>query len=127
MKVKCVVHGMSFHAFHGAMEVERELGQMFYVDVALAMEMTEADASPSVNTDVRGSEIYEVTKNIMMGTKFNSHASLALAIARDLFARFKHVTDVDVTVGRRQLFIAGDVKEIMATASCVRSDFEEKG
>ncbi|MDR1019523.1 MAG: dihydroneopterin aldolase [Synergistaceae bacterium] len=127
MKGKCVVRGMNFHAFHGAMEVERELGQMFSVDAALSMEMTLADASPSVNTDVRGSEIYEVTKNVMMGTKFNSHTSLALAIAKDLFARFKHVTDAEVSIGRRQLFIAGDVREILAIVSCVRSDFEKKG
>jgi dihydroneopterin aldolase len=127
MKGKCIVQGMNFHAFHGAMEVERELGQMFSVDVSLAVDLAAEDASPSVNTEVRGSEIYEITKNIMMGTKFNSHTSLALALAKKLLERFRQVTDAEVTVGRRQLFIAGDVREILASVSCIRADFEKQG
>jgi dihydroneopterin aldolase len=118
---------MNFHAFHGAMEVERELGQMFSVDVSLSMDLSANDALPSVNTEVRGSEVYEITKNMIMGTKFNSHLSLALALAKKLFERFKQVTDVEVTVGRKQLFIAGDVREILASVSCVRADFEKQG
>jgi dihydroneopterin aldolase len=126
MKGKCIVQGMNFHAFHGMMEVERELGQVFSVDVTLYMDLKPEDASPSVKTEVRGSEIYEVTKDIMMGTKFTSHMSLALALAKDLLDRFVEVTEVEVTVGRRQLFIPGDVREILACVTCDRSDFEKK-
>jgi dihydroneopterin aldolase len=108
------------------MEVERELGQVFSVDAELSFVITPEDASPSVKADVRGSDVYDVTKNIMMGTKFTSHTSLALAIAKELFGRFQRVSDVSVTVGRRQLFIAGDVREILACVSCTRNDFEKK-
>jgi dihydroneopterin aldolase len=109
------------------MEVERELGQVFSVDVELGVSLAPEDASPSVKPAVRGSDVYEATKNIMMGTKFTSHNSLALAIARDMFDRFKQVLDVKVTVGRKQLFIAGDVREILATVECDRADFGKKG
>jgi dihydroneopterin aldolase len=126
MKGKCIVQGMNFHAFHGMMEVERELGQVFSVDVALYINLTPEDASPSVKTEVRGSEIYEVTKNMVMGTKFTSHMSLALALAKEMFTHFRQVTEVEVTVGRRQLFIPGDVREILACVACARSDFEKK-
>jgi dihydroneopterin aldolase len=127
MKGKCTVKGMNFHAFHGAMEVERELGQVFSVDVTLCIDLTADDASPQVNAEVRGSDVYEVTKNITMGTKFNSHISLALAIAKEMFNHFKHVTDVEVAVGRKQLYIAGDVRKIVAEVACSREDFAKQG
>jgi dihydroneopterin aldolase len=107
------------------MEVERELGQVFSVDVGLGFDLTPEDASPSVNPEVRGSDVYEVTKNIMMGTKFTAHISLALTIAKEMFDRFKQVNEVDITIGRRQLFIAGDVREILAEVKCSREDFEK--
>jgi dihydroneopterin aldolase len=127
MKGKCTVKGMNFHAFHGAMEVERELGQVFSVDVTLYLDLIAADASPQVKAEVRGSDVYEVAKNIMMGTKFNAHTSLALAIAKEMFNHFKHVTDVEVAIGRKQLYIAGDVKKIIAEVYCSREDFDKKG
>jgi dihydroneopterin aldolase len=108
------------------MEVERELGQVFSVDVALEFELTTEDLAPSVNPIVRGSDVYDVTKSIMMGTKFKSHTSLALAISKELFSHLKQVSAVDVTVGRKQLFISGDVKEILAVVACKREDFDSK-
>jgi dihydroneopterin aldolase len=117
---------MTFHAFHGFLEVERELGQVFAVDVVLDFDLKPEDIAPSVNSIVNGNEVYDVTKNIMMGTKFRSTTSLALAIAKELLSRFKQVKSADVRVGRKQLFIAGDVKEILAEVSCSREDFEKK-
>jgi dihydroneopterin aldolase len=106
------------------MEVERELGQVFSVDVELKLDLAEGDVSPSVKSIVRGLDVYEVTKNIMMGTKFMSHTSLALAIAKEMLATFKNVADVNVTVGCRQVFIAGDVREVLSEVACSRDDFK---
>jgi dihydroneopterin aldolase len=124
MKGKCVVRGMIFHAFHGTMEVERELGQVFSVDVELGLNLAESDVSPSVKSLVRGLDVYEVTKNIMMGTKFMSHTSLALAIGKEMLGTFKSVTNVSVRVGCRQIFIAGDVREVLSEVECSRDDFK---
>ena len=127
MKGKFVVQGMNFHAFHGMTEVERELGQVFSVDISISLNLKPEDASPSVKPEVHGSEVYEVTKNMMMGTKFTAHTSLALALAKEMFDHFAQITDVEVTVSRKQLFIPGDVREILACVACARSDFDKKG
>jgi hypothetical protein len=41
-----------------------------------------------------------------------------------MLAAFKSATDVNVTVGCRQIFIAGDVKEVLSEAACSRDDFK---
>jgi dihydroneopterin aldolase len=120
------VKGMSFHAFHGVMEVERELGQVFLVDVRLGVELNSDSASPVNETNFRGGEIYDLTKNVMMGTKYRSHTGLALRIAQDILSHIKEVTDVTVSLERRHLFIAGDVQSIVVEVGCTREEFEKK-
>ncbi|MDR1886235.1 MAG: dihydroneopterin aldolase [Synergistaceae bacterium] len=117
---------MSFHAFHGVMEVERELGQVFLVDVRLGVELNSDSASPVNETNFRGGEIYDLTKNVMMGTKYRSHTGLALRIAQDILSHIKEVTDVTVSLERRHLFIAGDVQSIVVEVGCTREEFEKK-
>lgn len=127
MKGSTAVKGMTFHAFHGSLEVERELGQVFSVDVILGFDLSPKDASESTEQQVRGVAVYDLTKNVMMGTRFKSHVSLALRLAQEMFQNFKTITDVRIAIGRRQLFIAGDVREIVAEVDCKREDFEHKG
>jgi dihydroneopterin aldolase len=121
------VKGMSFHAFHGHLEVERELGQVFLVDVILGFDLTPDSESPAAESNLRGGEIYELTKNVIMGTKFRSHASLALRLAHEMLSSHKDVTDARVVIERRHLFIPGDVRSIEAEVFCTREDFEKKG
>lgn len=123
MQGKYCVKGMSFHAFHGFLEVERELGQVFSIDVCLSFPLKLEDASPSAIQNVRGADIYELTKGVVMGTKYKSHLSLALSIAKTMFDHFKEAIDASVVVGRRQLFIAGNVDQILAEVECRREDF----
>lgn len=119
------VKGMSFHAFHGVMEVERELGQVFSVDVVLGIEMKPENSGSGFEPSIRGGDIYELTKNVMMGTKFKSHLSLALKIAHVLIEHYDNVTDASVLIERRHLFIAGDVRSIEAEVTCTREDYEK--
>ncbi|MDR3354509.1 MAG: dihydroneopterin aldolase [Synergistaceae bacterium] len=127
MRGTYTIKGMSFHAFHGVMEVERELGQVFLVDVTLGLELDSKNSSPSVDSNLRGAVIYDLTKNVMMGTKYKSHTWLALRIAQEMLGNLKEVTDVSVVIERRNLFIAGDVQGSVIEVSCSREEFEKKG
>ena len=70
MNGKYTVKGMNFHAFHGFLEVERELGQVFCVDVTLTLPLKKEDASPSAMHKIRKADVYEVTKGVVMETKY---------------------------------------------------------
>lgn len=123
MNGKYTVKGMNFHAFHGFLEVERELGQVFCVDVTLTLPLKKEDASPSAMHKIRGADVYEVTKGVVMGTKYTSHLSLAMAIAKAALERFDVAIEATVVVARTQLFIAGNVDKILAEVTCGRNDF----
>lgn len=122
MQGKFCVSGMNFHAFHGSLEVERELGQVFSIDVRLGFSITCEDLSPGTEAPIRGADVYEETKNVVMGSRFHSHVSLALAIAKAMFDHFDVAETAVVSIARKQLFIAGTVDEVIAEASCNREE-----
>lgn len=119
---KYTVKGMSFHAFHGTLEVERELGQVFVVDVSLEFELTDTPVTPMYEPIVRDAEVYELTKNVMMGTKYRSLTGLALKIAQDILKQFGYAAKASVSICRKQLFIPGSVDNIVAEVSCDRDE-----
>lgn len=122
MQGKFCVKGMNFHAFHGSLEVERELGQVFSINVSLGFPVKAEDITPSVESPIRGADVYDETKSVVMGSRFHSHTSLALAIAKAMFSRFEVAETATVTIARKQLFIAGTVDEVTAEISCERKD-----
>lgn len=122
MQGKFCVSGMNFHAFHGSLEVERELGQVFSIKVELGFHVDPKDIAISTEAPIRGVDVYDETKNIVMGSRFHSHISLALAIAKAMFTHFDVAETATVTIGRKQLFIAGTVEEITAEVSCNREE-----
>ncbi|MDL2264672.1 dihydroneopterin aldolase [Synergistaceae bacterium OttesenSCG-928-I11] len=120
---KYTIRGMHFHAFHGSLEVERELGLVFIVDVTLFFPLSPEDASQSAVSKIKGADVYETAKGVMMGTKFKSRVSLALRIAREMLARFEKASEVHVKITRKHFFIPGDVEAIEAEVQCTREDF----
>ena len=125
--MKCVhtVKGMNLPAFHGVLEVERELGQVYSVDVTLEFEVDPAGLSQKDEPLSRDANVYELTRNVMMETKFRSISSLAGTIAGKMLDSFDKTVSVTVCINRRQLFIPGNVDasvtEVTYTRPCSKA------
>ena len=124
--MKCIhtVKGMSFHAFHGVMEVERELGQVYFVDVTIDFGLDPADISEKDEPVIRDAGVFEITRNIMMATKFRSISSLACTIASGLLEQYEKALSATVSINKKQLFIPGNVDSCLTEVEITRSDFE---
>ncbi|MDR0654125.1 MAG: dihydroneopterin aldolase [Synergistaceae bacterium] len=124
MKCKHAVKGMSFHAFHGVLEVERELGQIFSVDVIVEFDDDPSDVDPDTEPFVRDADVYEICRNVVMETKYRSIISLAAKIAHDVMAEYAMAANTTVSVTRKQLFIPGSVENSVAEVSYSRADLD---
>jgi dihydroneopterin aldolase len=122
MKCKHVVKGMSFHAFHGGLEVERELGQVFSVDVTVEFDDEPSDVNPSAEPLLRDADVFEICRNVMMETKYRSIISLAAKITRDVMMEYANAANATVSVTRKQLFIPGNAENSVAEVSYNRAD-----
>lgn len=124
VKSRHAVKGMSFHAFHGVLEVERELGQVFSVDVTVEFDVSFNDGDPRAEPMIRDADVYEVTRNVITETKYRDIANLAGKIARNIFANYPKVTKTEVSIKKKQLFIPGNVDSVVVEVECGREDFE---
>ena len=124
MKCKHAVKGMSFHAFHGVLEVERELGQIFSVDVIVEFDDDPSDVDPDTEPFVRDADVYEICRNVVMETKYRSIISLAAKIAHDVMAEYAMAANTTVSVTRKQLFIPGSVENSVAEVSYSSADLD---
>jgi dihydroneopterin aldolase len=122
MKCKYAVKGMSFHAFHGILEVERELGQILSVDVTVEFDDDHSNVNPKAEPFVRDADIFEISRNVVMETKYKSIVSLASKIAHDVMAEYASAESATVSITRKQLFIPGSVDSNVAEVTYNRAD-----
>ncbi|HMM21542.1 MAG TPA: dihydroneopterin aldolase [Selenomonadales bacterium] len=83
---KIFLKNMMFYGFHGVYEHERELGQRFYVDVELTMDVTKAAQTDDVRDTIDYLNVYEHTKAVVENKKFNLLEALAGHIADGLLS-----------------------------------------
>lgn len=119
-----VVEGMRFHAFHGSMEVERELGQVLDISASFSYHVApgEEDFPEKVFPYHKA---YEITQNVVMNTKFRTVEALAFAISRNLLKGCPTGEFVQTTIKRGQLYVPGVLDHVGVTVEVCREDLEE--
>jgi dihydroneopterin aldolase len=88
---------MSFYGYHGVFGAEAELGQRFYVDLALSLDLSKAGASDELNDTVNYAEIFSCVQKIVEGERYNLVEKLTSRIAEQLLDQFP-VSEVKVKV-----------------------------
>lgn len=81
-------NGMSFYGYHGVFGAEAELGQRFYVDLVLSLDLSKAGASDDLNDTVNYAEIFSCVKQIVEGERYNLVEKLTARIAEQLLVQF---------------------------------------
>jgi dihydroneopterin aldolase len=82
------LNGMHFHAFHGALEVERELGQVLEIDLSLAYVVQVSRMTSETQPQVLYATVFEQVQKVVMSTKYKALEGLALEIARRVLQVF---------------------------------------
>ena len=76
MTDKITLHNMSFYAYHGVTPAEREVGQRFYVDANIYLDLSVAGKSDRVKDTVDYVEVYNLIQQIMLKKKYNFNVFL---------------------------------------------------
>ena len=88
---------MSFYGYHGVFEAEAQLGQRFYVDLELSLDLAQAGQSDDLTHTVNYADIFTSVQEIVEGERFNLVEALTAHIARRLLERFP-IAEVKVKV-----------------------------
>lgn len=94
---KLYFNRMAFYGYHGVFASEAELGQRFYVDLELSLDLSRAGDSDDLRDTVNYAEIFEQVQAIVEGERYQLIEKLTQRIAEHLLAFFP-LTEVKVRV-----------------------------
>ena len=119
------LEGMRFHAFHGSMEVERELGQILEISLSFTYElgMEELEDNRKV---VSYAQVFSFVENVVMRNKFEAMEPLAFEIAKKLLRSITSGQVAEVAVSRGQLYVPGVLGSSEVSVLLTRDDLLEE-
>ncbi len=123
MEAKISLNDMLFYGFHGSMEVERELGQKFLVDVAITLDVKDAVVEDNPSKVISSYAIYQLTNAIVTEKKFSLIETLAYNVAKAFFEKYPQIIKIHVKVKRPNLYLSGIVGGAEVEMELDRSSF----
>lgn len=116
------VTGLALHAFHGVMEHEATVGQTFYIDLVLDIDLAQASHSDKLADTVGYDQVVDVASRTFCAQRYRLVEAAAGAIADAVLAAFSAVTSVRVTVHKPHAPIAATFSDVGVTIVRKRQD-----
>ncbi|MFQ5601635.1 MAG: dihydroneopterin aldolase [bacterium] len=80
---------MTFHAFHGVWDEEREIGQRFEVDVEIKVDALHVSKTDKLKDTIDLTSVYEKVKSVVLRDRYLLVETMAEKIARQLMHAFE--------------------------------------
>ncbi|MFD2617471.1 dihydroneopterin aldolase [Terrilactibacillus laevilacticus] len=93
---KIYINQMTFYGYHGVLPEENKLGQRFIVDLELLLDLKLAGDNDCLEETINYAEVYELTKEIVEGPKYQLIESVAERLASHLLDHFPKLKECRV-------------------------------
>lgn len=111
---KVELKGLSFKAYHGYYDEERELGNHFEIDISVTSEFEDAAASDDLNKVVDYEVLYAIVKKEMQVSS-SLLESVVVRIANRVINELALVESVKVSLSKLNPPIKGECREAKVT------------
>jgi dihydroneopterin aldolase len=98
---------MGFYAFHGTTKAEKSVGQRFFLDVYIYLNLRRAGQSDNVKDTVDYEKVYNLIRNMMNTKKYNLIEALAEDVANVMFSNFHNIERIQVSVRKPNVPLTG--------------------
>lgn len=89
---------MEFYGYHGVFEEERKLGQRFYVDLVMKLDMKAASRTDNIDEAVNYAEVFYTVKEVVEQRSFQLIETLAENIASEVLGTYTKIYELTVRV-----------------------------
>jgi dihydroneopterin aldolase len=116
---KIKLENMEFHAYHGCLEHEQELGNTYLITVILDVDTSLAEVSDNLHDTLNYKHVYEVVKEQMnIPSKLIEHA--CNRIITTVFTKFDSVNKIKVRLSKLNPPLGGKVEKVTIVLSKCR-------
>ncbi|WP_425446701.1 dihydroneopterin aldolase [Dethiothermospora halolimnae] len=104
---KIIMKNLSFYGYHGALKEENVLGQKFFIDIDMYVDLKNAGKSDDVNDTVHYGIAYDIVKDVVENKRFNLIEALGENIAQELLNKFNTISEVNVLIRKPEAPVNG--------------------
>ncbi|MBM3333689.1 dihydroneopterin aldolase [Candidatus Sumerlaeota bacterium] len=109
------LHNMSFYAYHGVTPAERRVGQRFYLDVTIWLDLRRPGHTDDVRDTADYAKVYQVISSMTLAKRYHLIEALAQDIADNILAAVAPIEAVEVTVRKPQVSLGGILDHVSVT------------
>src|SRR5699024_2174387 len=109
---KITLNRMQFYGFHGLLPEENKLGQRFYVDLKLFLDLHTAGKTDDMNDSIDYGHVYERVQSIVEGEAKHLLEAVADVIASDLLQSFDKLQAITVKITKPDAPIPGHFESV---------------
>lgn len=95
---KMIIRRMEYYGYHGVFDEERKLGQRFYVDLELELNLEAAGKHDDLSETVNYAEVHFTVKEVVEKKSFKLIEALAECIATTVLDTYTRVDALTVAV-----------------------------
>lgn len=106
------LEGMAFYGYHGAMREEQRLGQRFFIDVEMEMDLSRAAQSDALADTVNYAEVYAVIRQIAEGEPFCLLEKLGGTILAAVMKKWPEISAMTVTIHKPSAPVPGVLSDV---------------
>jgi len=99
-----------FHAYHGVMEKERIVGNIFRIDLKLFLDLSKATESDKLEDTINYADIYSLVKDEMLITS-NLLEHVAGRIVRKIKQEYPQISKINIRLAKKNPPIDGKIQE----------------
>lgn len=101
------IKNMGFFAYHGTTKEERSIGQRFYIDIEMQLNLERAGKADSIEHTVNYQQVYHLIGKITQNKKYKIIEALAEDIADAIMLQFPMIKKTIVWVRKPQVPLSG--------------------
>lgn len=121
---KIIMENMVFYGYHGVLQEEKVLGQKFYIDAKLYLDLKPAGQTDDLNHTVSYAMVYEAIENIMTKEKFDLLEALAHKICGQILYNYEKVETIKLKIKKPSAPVAGNFDYFAVEITRSRNDYE---
>ena len=114
------VKGLALHAYHGVMQHEAKVGQTFYLDLLLTLELGNASRTDKLKDTVSYDPVIKTVAEAFCGRRYRLVEAAAGAVAEAVLARCPQVRGVRITVHKPHAPVAATFEDVGVTIERAR-------
>jgi len=95
---RIILKNLSFYGYHGFLEEEQRLGQQFFIDMEIGLDLRKAGMSDDLSSTVDYGEVFRLIGDIMTKERYRLIEALAERISGAIFDSHQAVRTVTVEI-----------------------------